>query len=903
MWIKGIELRNVKSHVHTGPIEFTEGVNAVSGPTGAGKTTILESIGLALFDTLPFRSQSRFIREGESTGEIVVCIIDALDEREYHIVRPIGKRSPFVYDPQIKMQIVSGKDNVLDWLHEHLDIAPTTNLTSLFEDAVGVAQGLLTASFLESAAKRKTKFNPLLRVDDYDIVWGKLLESVHYLDQQISSQKTKIAELRGELKQLPTFQIEAKELQDLIHQDSQDLRGAEERCSKILEEKNALDDLRKNIDELQRKLGNLEQRFESTKQQIAEEQESVRAALQAQQIVHENENGYKLHESAQTLFIEIERKREVRDQLRLELGEVEKAISLADQSVTQYKESLENISKAEQQVTELKLKATEQNRLEMELKEIDQEVRNLEDATRRVEDENKRLITLTDELQKVQDGLKELEIAEKEIEEKDQQRRSLGQEEAKIQAWLEQIQDQRADLQNREKLIEDEETAECPVCLRKLEPNQVYDLREHYQDELKKLDVQETSGHERLSEIEKEQRKLNRELRAMQQKIKKLPSPVREIQLLQEIKTQRETVQHWENLVAKLIEAPGKRERIVEQLDLLGDPRSRYLVVKAEADKRAEVETKLATILEERSALLGKKTKLISSLEVYASLEDEISRTRQQLIENQTAHRLYLENAKIAETLNERQARLERLKDSETQIQGEISRNKKELEADLSIYDETRHNDLKEEIKDLEQRITTLKTQLSMRQVRLEEVAGKISYLEPLQKELEDSEKEYEQLGEMSKVLIFIRNIIRQAGPYITQAIVQRISEEADRIFSDIMNDYTFRLRWDEDYGITVEQLGNEREFSQLSGGEKTAAALAVRLALLRELSGIRVAFFDEPTAHLDEERRTNLADQITQIKGFRQLFVISHDDTFERDTHHVIRVSKVDGVSKVEVG
>ena len=139
MWIKGIELRNVKSHVHTGPIEFTEGVNAVSGPTGAGKTTILESIGLALFDTLPFRSQSRFIREGESTGEIVVCIIDALDEREYHIVRPIGKRSPFVYDPQIKMQIVSGKDNVLDWLHEHLDIAPTTNLTSLFEDAVGVA--------------------------------------------------------------------------------------------------------------------------------------------------------------------------------------------------------------------------------------------------------------------------------------------------------------------------------------------------------------------------------------------------------------------------------------------------------------------------------------------------------------------------------------------------------------------------------------------------------------------------------------------------------------------------------------------------------------------------------------------------------------------------------------------
>jgi len=80
-------------------------------------------------------------------------------------------------------------------------------------------------------------------------------------------------------------------------------------------------------------------------------------------------------------------------------------------------------------------------------------------------------------------------------------------------------------------------------------------------------------------------------------------------------------------------------------------------------------------------------------------------------------------------------------------------------------------------------------------------------------------------------------------------------------------------------------------------------AALAVRLALLREMSDIRIAFFDEPTAHLDDERRDNLATQITQIKGFHQLFVISHDDTFERETHHVLRVSKENGVSRVEVG
>jgi DNA repair protein SbcC/Rad50 len=233
MWIKGIELKNVKSHEHTGPIEFTEGVNAVSGPTGAGKSTILESIGLALFDTLPFKKQSRFLREGETSGEIIVQIVDSIDEREYHVVRPIGRGTPYIYDPEIKRKVVSGKDDVYNWLHEHLDIAPTINLSSLFEDAVGVPQGLLIASFLETAAKRKTKFNPLLQVDDYDNVWRELLQSVRYLEQQKFEQNLKIAEIKGELTQLPSLTTEAENLKNKVSEYSQKFIEAQEHYSKI----------------------------------------------------------------------------------------------------------------------------------------------------------------------------------------------------------------------------------------------------------------------------------------------------------------------------------------------------------------------------------------------------------------------------------------------------------------------------------------------------------------------------------------------------------------------------------------------------------------------------------------------------------------------------------------------
>jgi exonuclease SbcC len=68
-------------------------------------------------------------------------------------------------------------------------------------------------------------------------------------------------------------------------------------------------------------------------------------------------------------------------------------------------------------------------------------------------------------------------------------------------------------------------------------------------------------------------------------------------------------------------------------------------------------------------------------------------------------------------------------------------------------------------------------------------------------------------------------------------------------------------------------------------------AALAVRLALLRELSEINLAIFDEPTTNMDEERRRNLAMQLGRVRDFIRLFVISHDDSFEGLTDQQINL------------
>ncbi len=114
------------------------------------------------------------------------------------------------------------------------------------------------------------------------------------------------------------------------------------------------------------------------------------------------------------------------------------------------------------------------------------------------------------------------------------------------------------------------------------------------------------------------------------------------------------------------------------------------------------------------------------------------------------------------------------------------------------------------------------------------------------------------------------------------------------------MNDYSTGLKWQNDYDIEIESAGEVRSFRQLSGGERMSAALAVRLALLKALSSCDFIFLDEPTQNMDELRREKLSQEIMNIRGFKQVFVISHDDTFNEKYANVIKIEKIDGESRV---
>jgi exonuclease SbcC len=238
------------------------------------------------------------------------------------------------------------------------------------------------------------------------------------------------------------------------------------------------------------------------------------------------------------------------------------------------------------------------------------------------------------------------------------------------------------------------------------------------------------------------------------------------------------------------------------------------------------------------------------------------------------------------------------LRDSIKTTDEELVRLNAEREIALASLKGEHHQSHAEEraaLNALERREVELSTRLIGLDVRIREAENELAKFNEMRLSLTDEFQEKERLEAIAEVTGFIRDTLKEAAPRVAKNYVYHVSLEANQMFREIMGDATRSLKWAEDYSVVLEEDGFERPFASLSGGEQMAAALAIRLGLLKQLSDIRIAFFDEPTTNMDVERRDNLAQQISRITNFDQLFVISHDETFDNFVDNVVEVRRDD--------
>jgi exonuclease SbcC len=337
-------------------------------------------------------------------------------------------------------------------------------------------------------------------------------------------------------------------------------------------------------------------------------------------------------------------------------------------------------------------------------------------------------------------------------------------------------------------------------------------------------------------------------------------------------------------------------QHVNADLAALGDPRQEVAALQGPAGERATREAATAAL--ERT-LAGVRARLIEierALAPFASVDAEQRAIEEELERTRPGYTRYFQHEQTAARLPECETALAAATAAAHTAAAARERVASQLASARAAFDADELARVTADAKRLTEERGGVTERLRAAQQESQRLTAEIARVEALLDDLRVATEERDTLLDLEKMLQQFRDTIKEAGPNIMKALLRQISIEANRIFGEILGDRSAQLAWENDYEIVLRRDGKERSFAQLSGGEQMSAALAVRLALLRGLTRLDIAFFDEPTQNMDGERRGNLAEQIRRVRGFEQLVVISHDDTFEQGLDNVIHLEKRGG-------
>ncbi|HLC90874.1 MAG TPA: SMC family ATPase [Candidatus Nanoarchaeia archaeon] len=126
--------------------------------------------------------------------------------------------------------------------------------------------------------------------------------------------------------------------------------------------------------------------------------------------------------------------------------------------------------------------------------------------------------------------------------------------------------------------------------------------------------------------------------------------------------------------------------------------------------------------------------------------------------------------------------------------------------------------------------------------------------------------------------------------------------------FSILIDSEYTTSRIDDSFTPVIEQDGYEIQFSNLSGGEKTSAALAYRLALNRVINDVihsirtkDLLILDEPTDGFSSEQLDKVRAVLERLK-LKQTIIVSHESKIESFVENVIRIEKEGMESRIVV-
>jgi exonuclease SbcC len=892
MQIVALELENVKSYAHA-RFAFTPGVNAIVGHNGAGKSTILEAIGFALFDALPYTTQE-FVREGARTGTIAVTFLSTFDERPYRVERRFGGSNAYaVHDDELRSKVCDGKSDVLAFVRRHTLADPSVDLTRLFNDALGVAQGALATAFAETPARRKPIFDALLQVDDYSAAADRLREPARRLRDQIVEAERTLAILTTRLEQLPTLTAQiARRTRDLAAAATKRAE-LETRLAANQSQLQALEKQRAQVEALTTQLARHEETVRSLDAQLRRAEQARSAAEEAAALVAARQPGHDAYLAAQRAQETLQVRAGERQTLLNKQSAADKELALIAARSAQLEQAQQEAIAAEAMVQELAAAVARQNTLTEEVSAREHAQSQLADAEHRGVATAAQRQKLADRHAKAIAGRERALLVE-------QQGQTLNRQLAELRATLDQAREEvartqaeLAALEEQSSALRDIDTPLCPICEQPL-------TAEHRSEMLARNAARATDLRRALAAAQNGAAAHQQEISTLEEERTRLQREWTQLPRENELTDAAQALAEADVELARgaaerqaLAAQVGGLDALRQALAGLHDPRSRSAVASARAAQRPQIETQLAQTQTQQTEAQRQIAAIEQALAALGDLDEALAENSAQLRLHNEAYQAVLTNRQTAAALPRAVAEVAEIAQTLEAAHAASAITRAELKVATQQFDLANYQQVLLDDRAMREELGSLSASIRLLHEAQTQDEAHLQTLHDDQARQQRLEQERQRLTRQDEALETIRVMIKQAGPFVTQALVRQVSEGAATIFGELMRDHSRVLEWNEDYGIRLTAGGAMRTFRQLSGGEQMSAALAVRLALVREMSSINVAFFDEPTANLDGVRREALANQIMTVRGFNQLFVISHDDTFEQATQNLIRVTR----------
>lgn len=932
MKINRIHLENYRIHDKL-DVEFDSGINLLLGENGKGKSSILEAIGYALFDSeLRGGNQREAIKYGKKSAKIEIEFT-GIDGEDYIVTRKIPGSTSIYKKDNPDFQLIGKEDRIRELCGIKGD------LKGIYDNVIVAKQNEFISSFKEKDNEREKIFNKVFNTDIYKKIYeGYSRDAVNRYEKDIEIERSSMENI-AEIMEDPADIKEKLEFEKgRAKEYNSSLALLNEEKSKVKEFLNSYNTLNLEIEKLTGEINALSESIKNKNEEFTKVANSIKESEISEKIVKENREKYKEYQKySQEINILKIRKKElekIKEECLLyekEINSLEKLNSEIDGEIKVFENKKEN--------NESLLLERKNKLFEIEKEIIDKKGKSVEYKSE--------LSKITPLLIKLEEFEKKLEVGENNIKnfeiKLEEKLEDINKEKEKRKYLMsENLESQLSELEEHEKnkkLLEDEilkkdlllkeneeafemlKTSYCPYLKEQCKNLDGKNIDEYFKDkrekyikeiEEKKNTVKEINNKlinkneimEKIIRLDTLSKEIDeKEVEFIQEKLKletgkskieneklklknfKLENNIESKEKLSEIKITLKTKIDSLDLL-KSEEIKGGLEKEIENLN-----KNINIELKNIEEKKIVIKENIKTLEEKRNFLNENK---IFSNELI-TINTNIDKLEKKTNSLERSSNLYLENYKKAMEKNELEKNLENIKIIIENNQMKFKEKSTLLELKRKDIESIELEKIQKKDEEITSDIEEIREKLGAVNSEVETLKKKLDEVKKYEDLLKNKRKYLEKLNMKLELTKIFREKIKSMGKEVSKNMLKEIEILATENFRKITGRGEKIVWSNEDknkYVVFLDGDRGELKFEQLSGGEQVAVAISIRGAMSELFTESKFSIFDEPTNNLDTERRRSLADSIGEIlKNLEQSIIVTHDDTFREMAQKVIEL------------